>query len=235
MARLENGERKMMSDLRVGDSILAVDHLGKMIFSPIILFLQKDPLKQGRYYKIQTRAGHFLEISSSHLIYIRPQVQKKNQLIANLSDTYFVSKTKKLGEVINGQLGSFSLMFASNVKEGDEVLVYDGKDGLKSNEVISIKPIPVNGAYAPLTLQGNLFVEDVLASSYASYDNHNMVHALFAPYRWWYEISKYLPETIVGKREVESEEENGTHWYAQALKSMGNYMNMIPRQPYMGR
>ena len=233
MATLKNGERRMMSDLKIGDSILAVDHLGNFIFSPIILFLQKDPEILAQFYNVQTESGQSLEISRSHLVYIRPQNRDKNKLVTNQSESFFVTNNEKLEVAVADQLGSFSLMFASSVKVGDELLVHNGNDELALTKVKSVKPTIVNGAYAPLTLQGNLVVNDIASSCYASYDSHNIVHALFAPFRWWHEISKYLPHMFVGTHDEEMKEAEGIHWYARALKSMGKYLDMIPSQPSM--
>ena len=233
MATLESGERRLMSDLEIGDSILAVDHLGNFIFSPIILFLQKEPEVQARFYDIQTETEQSLEISRSHLIYIRQQNRDKNKLITNQSESFFVTKNEKLGVSVADPFKSIFLMFASSVKVGDELLVHNGNNELALTKVKSVKPTLVNGAYAPLTLQGNLVVNDIVSSCYASYNSHNMVHALFAPFRWWYEISKYLPHRFIGTRDEDTKKQNGIHWYAQALKSMGKYLDMIPSQPSM--
>ena len=44
--------------------------------------------------------------------------------------------------------------------------------------------IIVLGAYDPMTLEGNIVVDGVLASCYASFD-HDLVHLVTSPMRWY--------------------------------------------------
>ena len=43
---LENGDRKKMSDLHVGDSVLTKNTNNNLVFSPIILHLHRSPQKR---------------------------------------------------------------------------------------------------------------------------------------------------------------------------------------------
>ena len=47
---LENGRKKKMSDLQVGDSVLTVDENNDLLFSPIILNLHRSPTKGGKFF-----------------------------------------------------------------------------------------------------------------------------------------------------------------------------------------
>ena len=40
-----------------------------------------------------------------------------------------------------------------------------------------------SGAYVPLTVEGNIIVDGVLASCYVNY-NHDVAHLVMAPMRW---------------------------------------------------
>ena len=56
---------------------------------------------------------------------------------------------------------------------------------LTSDLPLILKFVNVSGAYAPLTVEGNLVVDGVLASSYGSFP-HGLAHAALAPLRWWW-------------------------------------------------
>ena len=47
------------------------------------------------------------------------------------------------------------------------------------------------GAYVPLTRQGNIVVDGILASCYASFD-HDLSHMAIAPIQWYPEIIEWI-------------------------------------------
>ena len=49
----------------------------------------------------------------------------------------------------------------------------------------------VLGAYVPITLEGNIVVDGVLASCYASFD-HDLAHLVIALMRWYPEITEWI-------------------------------------------
>ena len=49
----------------------------------------------------------------------------------------------------------------------------------------------VLGVYAPLTANGNIIVEGVLASCYASFD-HDLAHFPMTPMEWYPEIIRWI-------------------------------------------
>ena len=48
-----------------------------------------------------------------------------------------------------------------------------------------------SGAFTPLTMQGSIVVDGVLASCYA-YENHDLAHMTMAPIRWFPELLEWL-------------------------------------------
>ena len=66
-----------------------------------------------------------------------------------------------------------------------------------------------SGAYVPLTEEGNIMVNGVLASCYASFD-HNLAHVVMAPLQWFPEMM----QLIFG-------EQNGSPVFVDIVKYLG--------------
>ena len=214
---LENGKRQKMSDLKVGDSVLTVDTNGDYKFSPVILFLDRAPEDKRQFYVIQTDSGHSLTLTPSHLIYTKYQSEHEGDLNTKESDL----RTNSIdSDSVNNDIESFQAGYASNVREGDFVLVFDSKDGLKPSRVLKIETIVQTGVYAPLTSQGNLVVDDVLVSCYALIDSQTIAHLSFAPLRWWHSIKAFLPYSEEERDVYYELNESGIHWYANDLYSL---------------
>ena len=118
-------------------------------------------------------------------------------------------------------------MFASAVKKGDSVLVYDQNDSLKSGVVVNVEQMAIEGLYSPLTFQGNIVVDDVLASCYSEFESHELQHLAFSPFRWissLFEIvsPKKLKHGNVGNSA--KQKDDGIHWYAQGLRALSQHM-----------
>ena len=69
------------------------------------------------------------------------------------------------------------------------------------------------GAYTPLTMEGNIIVEEVLASCYA-FGNHDFAHVGVTPIRWFKRIMMKL---IFGQN-------NGFSVYAITAEAMAQCM-----------
>ena len=143
-------------------------------------------------------------------------------------DTYQKSKDKE-GE----EFSSFEAVYASNVREGDFLLIFDSADkrGLKPARVVKVETRVFSGVYAPLTSQGNLVVDNVLVSCYALIDSQTIAHLSFAPLRLWYNMLDSVPSLITPENfksndvnEFNELNENGIHWYANCLYSLAEQL-----------
>ena len=111
-------------------------------------------------------------------------------------------------------------MFASAVKKGDSVLVYDNLKGLKFGVVVGIEEMISEGVYSPVTYQGNIFVDDVLASCYSDFDSHELQHLALTPFRWMYRLFEFISHPKLENMEGENadnQNDDGVHWFGQGL------------------
>ena len=76
------------------------------------------------------------------------------------------------------------------------------------------------GAYVPLTTDGNIIVDGILASCYPSTD-HDLAHIVMAPIQWFPKIIKW----IFG-------EGNGFPTYVNIVEEFGNWM--LPEEQTVG-
>lgn len=157
LVTVAEGVQKPMSHLQSGDSVLALSESGDMIFSRVLLFLHLDAEHRSTFLILSTETGHRLTITPNHLIFMAPNLRLYYH-------EYYAS-------------------FASQVTRGAYVLIC-GKDGyVHPSKIVSVSQEERIGVYAPLTEHGNLFVDGVLASSYASIEDHRLAHWAFGPLR----------------------------------------------------
>lgn len=65
---------------------------------------------------------------------------------------------------------------------------------VKFDQIVSVNFVTRSGRFAPLTREGNIVVNSVVASCYAVISDHDMAHLSFAPVRWL----SYLHEWLFG-------------------------------------
>ena len=189
-----------MSDLLVGDSVLAIKANNELVFSPIILDLHRSPKDTETFLILRTNTGHSLALSPQHLVY------RKQKNMDDYKETTYIQ--------------SFRPVFASDVIIGDSVLVHDSHTGLKLGAVINVEEILLTGVYSPLTSEGNIVVDDILASCYADFDNHELQHLAFAPFRWMYSLLQFASTDNLKPHHTDSSmnhEDDHVHWYGQGL------------------
>ena len=208
---LSDGSRRQMSELKVGDSVLSVDSRGNYEFSPVILFLDRAPGETRQFYVIKTASGHTLTLTPSHLIYAKIVASALDEDDEDEADEEVASSSTTTAD--------FESVYAGDVREGDYLLV-KSVSGLVPSRVVSIETVVKQGVYAPMTAQGNVVVDDVLASCYAQIDSQDTAHWAFAPVRLLWSLNLMpTPETEVNSVDVPSHQP-GIHWFADKLYSI---------------
>ena len=206
--RMETGEQKLISDVMVGDSVLAVDEEGILRFSKVIMQLHQSPEATTKFHVIRTKTGRNLTVSPRHLIY-KTENDKPSLDLEKFT--------------------SYKPVFAKRVKRGDFVFVFNEHNEMMKDEVVTSELVVQNGIFAPVTVHGNIIVEDILASCYAEYEDHSLTHMGFAPFRWVADMKDMLSNLkIVGNDASPQHEQEDTrlHWYAESLISIT--ANLVP-------
>ncbi|XP_042562456.1 sonic hedgehog protein A isoform X1 [Clupea harengus] len=196
---LRNGVRKEVKDLRPGDQVLSADSAGNLVYSDFIMFVDQDSTTRRVFYVIETTAPvRKITLTAAHLLF----------LVNNSTD----------------DLSAMTATFASKVKPGQRVIIVDDKHAqLKPVTVARIYTKEHEGSFAPVTAQGTIVVNQVLASCYAVIENHNLAHWAFMPLR----LGHHLSTALLPKDHTNSNatwQEDGIHWYSKLLYQMGTWL-----------
>ena len=189
---VDNGETKTMEQLRIGDKVLTQSASGDLTYSKVIMFLDSKPdAVIDNYIEIETEnPKRRIELTHKHLIY-------KSE---------------------DGQ--NFQATFAENVKAGDiiKALSSDGSS-IVTTSVSKIKLKLNYGAFAPLTEEGTVLVNGIMASCYALTENHSMAHLSFLPWRAVNGVFNQFGNSSV---------QTGEHWYVQILRIINRLFGILP-------
>ncbi|XP_051872317.1 sonic hedgehog protein [Pristis pectinata] len=196
---LENGDTKPVKDLKPGDRVLAADELGNLLYTDFVMFLDRAEEAEKVFYVIETREPRRkLALTAAHLL--------------------FVGHSSSEGPI------GFKATFASSVRAGQLVYITDGdSQRLWPARVHKVYLEEMKGAYAPLTVQGTLVIDQVLASCYAVIEEHTLAHWALAPVRMRH-AAKSLLLTSDPLMVNSTVQEDGVHWYSSALYQIGRWV-----------
>ncbi|CAN9506349.1 unnamed protein product [Ophioblennius macclurei] len=195
---LQDGTRKAVRDLQPGDTVLAADEQGKPTYTEFIMFLDQDSTTQRLFYVIETASGQKITLTAAHLLFVG----------------HGNSNTSEAEETM-------SAVFASQVRAGQKVFVFDPeRSRLYPVSVKRIYTQTLEGSYAPVTVQGTVVVDQVLASCYAVIEDHDLAHWALAPVRFAHWVSSLL---FTSQRHA-SAQNDGVHWYSKILYQLGTWL-----------
>ncbi|MBN3308093.1 TWHH protein, partial [Amia calva] len=198
---LEDGSRRPVRDLRPGDRVLAADEQGHLLYSDFIMFVDKDTDTRRQFYVIETAEPRSrVTLTAAHLLFV--------------------------ADNSTGQEGphALSAAFASSVRPGHRVFVSGGRDEpLRAATVERIYVEEHDSSFAPVTAQGTIVVDRVLASCYAVVEDHRWAHWAFAPVRLGYGLSRLLLHRDEATANGTAARD-GVHWYSSALYKIGTWV-----------
>ncbi|XP_006634500.2 sonic hedgehog protein [Lepisosteus oculatus] len=196
---LEGDRRKLIRDLRPGDKVLAADEEGNLVYSDFIMFMDRDTENRREFYVIETKEPRRqIKLTPAHLLFVSD----------NTTDNPH----------------SLKATFASHVRPGQKVFIVDDvRQQLRSVTVERIYIEEDESSFAPVTAQGTIVVDQVLASCYAVIEDHKWAHLAFAPVRLVYGLSSLLfrKDYLLSNGTFQEE---GVHWYSNVLYQIGTWV-----------
>lgn len=157
-ALTESGERRLLSELRLGERVLSMNSEGKPVYSEVLMFMDRDINQKREFVEIRTERGSKITVTPAHLL-----------LSTSLLSTQNVQRRQKY-------------VFADRIQEGDFLLV-NINGSLVPDRVRTVSATLSRGVYAPLTAEGTIVVDNVVASCYALIDSQLVAHLSFMPFR----------------------------------------------------
>ena len=182
-----------MEQAIVGDRVLAMSADGSLIYSDIIMMMHRTPDRMYPYYILQTKyMDTTLRLTAEHMVYV------KNE---------------------EGQTPNFKL--AHKVQVGELVAISNPEGHTtKWAPVTNITISEFKGIYAPVTEEGTLVVDNIVASSYAYLESQKICHAAFYPARmahYWFPNIFQKPQSSIGD----------IHWYPGTLDIISKPVLML--------
>lgn len=118
----------------------------------------------GHYYTISTACGFKITLSEAHLIF----------------------KITQTPGAIKSDFAHSSL-----VRPGDHIAVHS-RYGRFHEQVTSVSVAERHGAFAPVTEEGTMLVDNVWVSCYADIANHDLAHTLMTPLKRLYSLAPHV-------------------------------------------
>lgn len=210
-----SGKKKLMKDLRIGESVLALTNDGLLRLSEVLLFLDRSETARTEYVTLVTDTGKSITATPTHLV-LRWEKPERSQ-IRHANPVY-----------------------AKRVRVNDTLLTVvengAGDRRLRTERVVDVRHAEKNGLYAPLTVDGTVVVDDVVASCYAVLDNQWLAHLAFLPARMvaaartsLYGLIWRLGHPLSSHRDNTpppdaAQPPDGIHWYPRMLYAISGYV-----------
>lgn len=151
--------------LRAGDLVQVMREDGTLAYSPVLMFLHRDPRVSRAFLRLSTARGTTLTLTPSHLIFLLE-----------------AGRAAAAPPTVSDALQKGGVVLAGRVEEGDFLLVA-GEGGVMLEKVVAVSYHEDGGVFAPLTAEGTLVVDGVVASCYAVIDSQALAHWAFLPVR----------------------------------------------------
>jgi len=136
--------------------------------SPVISWLHVSAEKSTEFVQLTTESGHELRLTAVHLIYE--------------TDCQGNSKT----------------IFASKVALGKCLFVNNDEGALVESKVVAKSNRTLKGIYAPITANGNVVVNNVLASCFTEYENDQVQKIIYSSLNSLRRVLSYVtPSSLV--------------------------------------
>lgn len=161
-------------------------------------------------YSRNAMVGQYLIIySSSEQVELQEKLDRKDNIMKEKPSMYAGDELLNMIP-IKRDLSRLQFIAKRSLNDNDYHVQIEvpKQPNMGFDQITSINFVTKDGIYAPLTREGNIIVNSVVASCYAVINDHDMAHMSFAPVRWFSYLKEWLfgltPEVPTVERTVES-------------------------------
>ncbi|KAI4491888.1 hypothetical protein M0804_003280 [Polistes exclamans] len=244
--RTEDGLRKRLDEVQLGERVAAMNSKGELIYSEVIAFLDRAPREKRQFVRLYTESGRVLTLTPAHLVPIegrstifaaRVKIGDQILIVDNKNDDDITTTINNNNNNNNNNIELMENILNNKVSSGGN------QRHIRWDRVIKTKLVLEMGVFAPLTTEGTLLVDDVIASCYAVIDSQTLAHYSFFPLRMWKSLESFfverpttysIKETKTEIRQLRTNNQTtsiimedkekyiGVHWYASFLYSFAS-------------
>ncbi|UXI18509.1 2-oxoisovalerate dehydrogenase subunit alpha [Sarcoptes scabiei] len=223
-----------IKDLKIDDEILTVNPgTGRFEYSPVLMFLDRDPQTERLYYEFETENGGRITTTPSHLLFVVTNENDNSTMNADDRNPIQIEGHEEFAK--NIEIGQYLFMRSDNPEQQQQ-------QHPKIDRIVRIRTKKAKGVYAPLTMTGTIVINNFVASCYAIVQNQQITHWSFLPARLAYSFIHFgdsLSRSLNVLHRFDSDRSHssiasnsaieplGIHWYPNLLYSV--LRNLIPK------
>jgi len=206
---MSDNSKKLLRHLKIGDQVKsAVRNSGEIITDQVFMFLDIAPDKRQTFMQIRYVEGQATCAEGQSRV-AEGQTLAEGEI--TLTEHHLLYAT--LNSTDN--FADSAAIFAKDINPNHYIFI-KLNNTLVSRRVISTRHVTRTGYSAPLTYSGNIIVDDVASSCYASVSRHWLAHLALLPVR----VYSRLWEISCSNGDNTTDITEGVHWYAQWLTQL---------------
>uniref|UniRef100_A0A0R3RWT1 HintN domain-containing protein n=1 Tax=Elaeophora elaphi TaxID=1147741 RepID=A0A0R3RWT1_9BILA len=151
-----NGE-KTMKEVSVGDFVLVPVSKNQLRYERVEMFYHREPETRAKFVVLETESGRKLSLTELHLL----PLGDCKQMHESMSDTT---------DIVDQWLRKSK--FAHKARMGDCVFTVTANHQLQVDRIVKIGRQYLKGIYSPMTVEGSILADGVLASCFSQVESH---------------------------------------------------------------
>ncbi|CAD5216227.1 unnamed protein product [Bursaphelenchus xylophilus] len=156
MVRTISGDKKM-EDLQVGDYVLVPSTDSSMKYERVELFYHREPETYVKFVQLNTESGKSLSLTQLHLLPFGDCEEMEESIGKGEGTEEWIRKSK----------------FSYKAQKGECLLTLDSEGRVFADKISKVGRRLSKGIYSPVTVEGAIVANDILASCFSQLESHS--------------------------------------------------------------